>query len=256
MNTFGRGMNIMQIKLPKPFFFEEGKRAVLLLHGFTGNSSDVRQLGRFLQKKGYTSYAPQYEGHAAPPEEILKSSPYVWFKDVLDGYQYLVDQGYDEIAVAGLSLGGVFALKLSLNRDVKGIITMCAPMDDKSSSTIYDGFLEYARNFKKYEGKDQATIDQEMEHFHPTETLEGLSATMKGVKDQVDEVMDPILVVQAEQDKMIDPQSANYIYETVESDDKDIKWYANSGHVITIDKEKEQVFEDIYAFLESLDWSE
>ena len=95
-----------------------------------------------------------------------------------------------------------------------------------------------------------------MEHFHPTETLEELSATMKGVKDQVDEVMDPILVVQAEQDKMIDPQSANYIYETVESDDKDIKWYANSGHVITINKEKEQVFEDIYEFLESLDWSE
>lgn len=41
----------MQIKLPQPFFFQEGKRAVLLLHGFTGNSSDVRQLGRFLQKR-------------------------------------------------------------------------------------------------------------------------------------------------------------------------------------------------------------
>lgn len=41
----------MKIQLPKPFLFEEGKRAVLLLHGFTGNSSDVRQLGRFLQKK-------------------------------------------------------------------------------------------------------------------------------------------------------------------------------------------------------------
>ena len=120
----------MQIKLPQPFFFQEGKRAVLLLHGFTGNSSDVRQLGRFY-KKGYTSYAPQYEGHAAPPEEILKSSPYVWFKDVLDGYDYLVEQGYEDIAVAGLSLGGVFALKLSLNRPVKGIITMCAPAEVK-----------------------------------------------------------------------------------------------------------------------------
>lgn len=41
----------MQIRLPEPFFFEEGNRAVLLLHGFTGNSSDVRQLGRFLQKR-------------------------------------------------------------------------------------------------------------------------------------------------------------------------------------------------------------
>ena len=232
----------MQIKLPQPFFFQEGKRAVLLLHGFTGNSSDVRQLGRFLQKKGYTSYAPQYEGHAAPPEEILKSSPYVWFKDVLDGYDYLVEQGYEDIAVAGLSLGGVFALKLSLNRPVKG--------------TIYEGFLEYARNFKKYEGKDQATIDKEMEDFHPTETLKELSDTLSRVRNDVDEVLDPILVVQAEKDEMIDPQSANYIYENVDSDEKQIKWYANSGHVITIDKEKEQVFEDVYAFLEGLDWSE
>lgn len=246
----------MQIKLPKPFFFEEGKRAVLLLHGFTGNSSDVRQLGRFLQKKGYTSYAPQYEGHAAPPEEILQSSPFVWFKDALDGYDYLVEQGYDEIVVAGLSLGGDFALKLSLNRDVKGIVTMCAPMEGKTEGTIYDGFLEYARNFKKYEGKDQATIDQEMENFHPTETLKELSATLSEVRDVVEEVLDPILVIQAEHDEMIDPQSANYIYDHVDSEQKDIKWYANSGHVITIDKEKEQVFDDINDFLNTLEWSE
>ncbi|MEJ7415261.1 carboxylesterase, partial [Staphylococcus epidermidis] len=76
------------------------------------------------------------------------------------------EQGYDEIAVAGLSLGGVFALKLSLNRDVKGIVTMCAPMEGKTADTISDGFLDYARNFKKYEGKDQETIDKEMEDFH------------------------------------------------------------------------------------------
>ena len=31
-------------------------------------------------------------------------------------------------------------------------------------------------------------------------------------------------------------------------DEKDIKWYHESGHVITIDKEKEQVFEDVYQF--------
>ena len=50
---------------------------------------------------------------------------------MLDGYDYLVDQGYEDIAVTGLSLGGVFALKLSLNRPVKGIVTMCAPLKVK-----------------------------------------------------------------------------------------------------------------------------
>ncbi|MDO5515550.1 MAG: carboxylesterase [Staphylococcus xylosus] len=245
----------MQIKLPEPFFFEEGNRAVLLLHGFTGNSSDVRQLGRFLQKKGYTSYAPQYEGHAAPPEEILKSSPFVWFKDALDGYDFLVDKGYDEIVVAGLSLGGCYALKLSLNRDVKGIVTMCSPMYIKTEGAMFEGVLEYARNFKKYEGKDEATIQKEMDNFKPTDTLKELQGQIQDVREHIDEVMDPLLVIQAEQDQMINTDSANIIYNESESDDKDIKWYANSGHVITIDKEKELVFEDVYNFLESLDWS-
>ncbi|MEB6170590.1 alpha/beta hydrolase [Staphylococcus pseudoxylosus] len=245
----------MQMKLPEPFFFEEGNRAVLLLHGFTGNSSDVRQLGRFLQKKGYTSYAPQYEGHAAPPEEILKSSPFVWFKDALDGYDFLVDKGYDEIVVAGLSLGGCYALKLSLNRDVKGIVTMCSPMYIKTEGAMFEGVLEYARNFKKYEGKDEATIQKEMDYFKPTDTLKELQGQIEDVREHIDEVMDPLLVIQAEQDQMINTDSANIIYNESESDDKDIKWYANSGHVITIDKEKELVFEDVYNFLESLDWS-
>ncbi|PTI03346.1 carboxylesterase [Staphylococcus shinii] len=245
----------MQMKLPEPFFFEEGNRAVLLLHGFTGNSSDVRQLGRFLQKKGYTSYAPQYEGHAAPPEEILKSSPFVWLKDALDGYDFLVEKGYDEIVVAGLSLGGCYALKLSLNRDVKGIITMCSPMYIKTEGAMFEGVLEYASNFKKYEGKDEATIQKEMDNFKPTDTLKELQGQIEDVREHIDEVMDPLLVIQAEQDQMINTDSANIIYNESESDDKDIKWYANSGHVITIDKEKELVFEDVYHFLESLDWS-
>lgn len=37
----------MKIAQPKPFTFEGGEKAVLLLHGFTGNSADVRMLGRF-----------------------------------------------------------------------------------------------------------------------------------------------------------------------------------------------------------------
>ena len=57
-----------------------------------------------------------------------------------------------------------------------------------------------------------------MEDFHPTETLKELSDTLSRVRNDVDEVLDPILVVQAEK-MMIDPQSANYIYENVDSDE-------------------------------------
>ena len=46
----GKRKIVMKITPPKPFTFKKGKRAVLLLHGFTGNSADVRMLGRFLRK--------------------------------------------------------------------------------------------------------------------------------------------------------------------------------------------------------------
>lgn len=55
--------------------------------------------------------------------------------------------------VAGLSLGGCYALKISLDRDVKGIITMCSPMHIKTEGAMFDGVLTYARNFKNTKAK-------------------------------------------------------------------------------------------------------
>ena len=57
----------MKIIAPKPFTIESGKRAVLLLHGFTGNPNDVKRLGRYLAERNYTVHAPLYKGHGLDP---------------------------------------------------------------------------------------------------------------------------------------------------------------------------------------------
>ena len=41
-------------------------------------------------------------------EELIVSNPDEWWQDVKNGYMELKEAGYEEIAVAGLSLGGVF----------------------------------------------------------------------------------------------------------------------------------------------------
>ncbi|MCG1010143.1 alpha/beta fold hydrolase [Salinicoccus sp. ID82-1] len=246
----------MKIQLPQPFFFEEGEQAVLLLHGFTGNSSDVRQLGRYLQKQGITSYAPHYEGHAEPPENLLRSSPHVWWSEVLQAYDFLVERGYEKIFVAGLSLGGVFAVRLATVRDVVGIATICSPMYLKDRETMYEGVLEYARGFKKMEGKTKEEIEREMTKFEPTGMLDEVRDMIARAKDSLPDVFVPLFVAQSEQDQMINPDSANIIFEeaSTEDEEKQLKWYPESGHVLTIDKEKQQLFEDIHAFMDQLDW--
>ncbi|MTH53806.1 alpha/beta fold hydrolase [Bacillus mangrovi] len=246
----------MRKVMPKPFFFEGGEKAVLLLHGFTGNTADVRMLGRYLNDRGYTCHAPQYKGHGVPPEELVHTGPEDWWKDVMEGYEFLKEKGYEQIAVGGLSLGGVFSLKLGYTVPVKGIVTMCAPMYIKSEEVMYQGILEYARKYKKFEEKNPEQIEQEMKEFEktPMNTLKSLQELIADVRKNVDMIYSPAFVVQARHDHMINTDSANIIHDEVESDVKKIKWYEESGHVITLDKEKDQVHQDVYEFLESLDW--
>ncbi|RST77591.1 alpha/beta fold hydrolase [Siminovitchia acidinfaciens] len=247
----------MKIKAPQPFTFESGKRAVLLLHGFTGNTADVRMLGRFLEKNGYTCHAPQYKGHGVPPEELVQSGPKDWWADALGGYEFLKERGYDEIAVAGLSLGGVFSLKLGYTVPVKGIVPMCAPMYIKDEEFMYERVLDYAREYKRLEGKSKEQIETEMDEFRekPMKTLKALWKLNEDVRSQVDMIYAPLFVVQARHDGIVGPGSAEYIYEQAESIEKNLKWYEHSGHVITLDAEKEQLHEDVLHFLEGLDWT-
>lgn len=248
----------MKIKEPKEFTFESGNRAVLLLHGFTGHTADVRMLGRYLEKQGYTCHAPIYRGHGKPPEELINATPEQWWTDVKDAYNHLKELGHSEIAVVGLSLGGVLGLKLAYSEKIKGVIPMCAPMFFDNETQLTKGFKSFSKEYKQLEGKNNDTIEEEINKLmaQSSAMFEQLSKLITEVKSNVDTIYTPAFVVQAKKDEMINIDSATYIYENIEADTKDIKWYEESGHVITLDNEKEQLHEDIYNFLEKLDWED
>lgn len=241
----------MNVKIPREFHFNEGKKpyVVLLLHGFTGNTSDVRQLGRFLEKYDIPSYSFNYEGHGEAPEKLIKSSPYVWYKQIIDTYDSL-SETYDTIHVLGLSIGGVFALQLSLDREVETISTVCSPMTLKSNERLMNHYKVYAREYKKrFENQNDGEIDRVLETFVDTEIFDDIRSFISTVREKLDEIMDPIFIAQGEQDSVIHIGSAKEIYDTVEADDKELKYYKNSGHVLTLDKDRETFFQDYYEFI-------
>lgn len=248
----------MKIKKPEPFTFEAGPRAVLLLHGFTGHSADVRMLGRYLEKKGYTSHAPIYKGHGVSPEELIQTTPDDWWEDVKQAYDYLQELGYEEIAVAGLSMGGALGLKLANCNKIKAVIPMCTPMYFDNKTQLTKGFQHFAKQYKQFEQKEEQEIENELTELmdNSTKLFEEVGIFIHEVSKMIDTIYAPTMVVQAGKDQMINPESANFIYEHIATDEKTIKWYEDSGHVITMDKEKDKLHEDIYTFLESLNWEQ
>ncbi|HLS35239.1 MAG TPA: alpha/beta fold hydrolase [Bacillota bacterium] len=248
---------MMQIIEPKPFTFEgDTDRAVLLLHGFTGNSADVRMLGRFLETKGYTSHAPIYRGHGKSPEELLKYTPDHWVEDSEKAFRHLQKLGYEKIAVVGLSLGGVLSLRLATMEDVVGVVPMCTPMFSDNDRQLNGGFKQFAEEYKKLSQKSDAEIKQEINAIFEKapNTFKEIGQLITKTRENLSKVIAPIKVVQARKDEMINPESAPYIYEHVQSTNKKLSWYENSGHAITFGPERKQLQENIYKFLHSLDW--
>ncbi|TQR20725.1 alpha/beta hydrolase [Psychrobacillus vulpis] len=248
----------MKVVTPKSFTFEGGNRAVLLLHGFTGSTKDVKRLGEYLQKRGFTCHAPMYKGHGVTPEELLETSPADWWQDVVDGYNYLKNHGYEEIAVAGISLGGVFSLKVAEEFPVKAVVSMCAPIKRNSAEGLSDRLYNYAKIYKSFEGKSKDVIIEELEELRniPKDSLNGVQSFTEGTCEDLHSITSPTLVLQGALDDSIYKESASFILDHVETEEKELIWYQESGHIITLGKEKDKVCEDVYAFLNQVDWSD
>ncbi len=248
----------MKIIAPKPFTIESGKRAVLLLHGFTGNPNDVKRLGRYLAERNYTVHAPLYKGHGLDPLTLIQSNPQEWWDSAVEGYDLLRNKGYEEIAVAGVSLGGVFSLRLGVERPTKAVVTMSAPAIAKSPSSLQSRIIDYAINYKKLSGTYDADKDtrQAIAELVQMPSLANLQALINDTSNRLNTLNSPVHVLRGLEDDYYYCESADLIYSSVKSRIKSVKTFINSGHILTLGKEKELVYEEVYRFFDSLTWAD
>ncbi|MEL3906910.1 MAG: alpha/beta fold hydrolase [Treponema sp.] len=109
----------------KPRFFSGGKKAVLLIHGYTGSPREVLWLGTQLHEAGYTVSIPRLPGHGTNKEDFIASSWKDWLRRVYDEYVDLAEE-YESVYVGGLSMGGVLTSLIAAKFNPEKIF-LCAP---------------------------------------------------------------------------------------------------------------------------------
>lgn len=244
---------MMKIVPPKPFFYKAGEKAVLLLHSFTSNTIDVKKLGKYLQKNNYSCYAPLFKGHGLPAEELITYGPSDWWQDVQHGYQLLKDEGFEKITVIGISLGGVFALKVGQELDVNGIVTLSVPIH-REVSVLQKRVFHYAKRYKLLEGKNEEQIKSEMKLLEnmSIDSLVEFQQLIKVTMDKLDLITSPITTLYGELDEPFYKESAEVISRSVKTKHKTMKGYPNSTHLMTLGPDINDVNKDILTFLENL----
>jgi carboxylesterase len=268
-------------------FFLKGTngKAVLLIHGITGTPSEMRHLGKGLNKAGFTVLCNTLPRHCHTLRELKKVT---WQEIVEAGIKdlSLLKKEYPQVFVAGLSMGALIGIHLAYKfpSSISGIIALAPTL-------FYDGWalqkgkifmhigwhIPFLRNMVDikekwpYGLKDEvlrSNIQRFYQHansdefdnkvflfgspFFPVSCLYQHYLFTKIVKKELPLVKTPIIIIYAKEDDMTSPRNAKYVYQNISSSRKSLVILEDSYHMITIDKEKDKVVEEAVNFLNKL----
>ncbi len=96
----------------EPWSADGGPTGVLVLHGFTGNCGSMRGLATAFHDAGHAVEMPLLPGHGTSVEDMIPTTWSDWSGAAEAAYQQLAAR-CDQVAVAGLSMGGTLTVWLA-----------------------------------------------------------------------------------------------------------------------------------------------
>ena len=250
------------IPTAEPFFFpgqgENARTGCLVTHGFTGAPKEMRWLGEYLHRQGYTVCGMRLAGHATRPADMLRSRWRDWLLTVEDGYD-LLSTCTDRIFLLGLSMGGVLSLTAAAQLPVRGVVAMSTPYDLPALSMP----LWVARvlsQFKPYipKGKvpgsgwfDPAAYAQHVAYpMNPVRSAVELKLLIQEMHAALPKVIVPVLLIHSRNDDYVVKDSMQQIFNHLGTSDKQMLWVEGGGHVITEEPTRETVFKAAADFVQ------
>lgn len=236
-----------------PFLFEGGPTGCLLVHGFSGSPPEMRPMGEYLARQGLTVLGVRLPGHGTSPEDMARTTWRDWVASAEEGLREL--QGRcSKVFAAGLSMGGLIALHLAAHPPLAGVVAMSTP------AYITDWrfrFMPLVQPFMRWITPDMESdlTDPEAENRFsaykrlPTRCVVSLGQLMRLVRRELSRIEIPVLIIQGRCDRSIPADSAQILFDGLGMADKELVWFENSGHCMTVDSEREAVWARAYEFI-------
>jgi carboxylesterase len=234
---------------------------VLLLHGLTSSLATVDGLLPHLEARGLPYALPTLRGHGTRPEDLRGVTWHGWYEDAERALDDLLTR-CARVVVMGLSMGGVVALHLGVQRPERlaGIVTVAAAL----RLNIPAGFLlpllgrsGRLTTVNPANAFEDAALAAGSTNYPsaPLSAIYSLVQFGKVVERELPQMRVPLLALYTPRDRVVLPESAQIIYAGVGTppEEKAIRAFDRSGHEMLLDRQREEAFAAIMAFIEGRD---
>ena len=249
----------------------EVKAVILIVHGLFEHSGRYMNVVNHFVPKGYAVYGMDHSGHGSSGGTKSYIDSFDHYLDALSLY-FAEVQGWQKdkpLFLLGHSMGGLIAATFLVRNqdqfsgailsgpaakipdDINGItiaigkiLSMLLPkagiiaLDVEGISRDPEVVKAYIDDPLTYKGKTPARLAAEL-----------LSA-MEQLQSKAAEIKLPLLIIQGSADRLVNPDGAQFLYDTVSSSDKTLKMYKGFYHEVLNEPEKEQVLGDVESWLE------
>ncbi|MBI5118051.1 alpha/beta fold hydrolase [Candidatus Poribacteria bacterium] len=242
------------------FRFDRGPVGCLLTHGFTGSPFEMRELGEYLAGKGLTVLCKPLPGHGTTAEDMSRTNWYDWYRACVINLAELSSR-CEKVFLCGMSMGGTLSLHLAAHYasqyKVAGVAAYAAALYLKNPLLPLLPILKRFIRFKPPSESDVADpvarANQESYGTVPLECVSSLLDLCAHVKNDLQDVTAPVLLIQSKKDNTVPPPNALLIHRLLGTSDKTLIEVERSYHVVTVDYDKELVKERTFEFIKRIE---
>lgn len=249
----------------EPVFFRGDATGCLCLHGFMASPSEVYWQAKYLAEQGYTVYAPRLPGHGGDHRTMARLRWQDWYNAALDGWHLLRGQ-CRQVFVIGHSMGGMLGLLLASSVAVDGLAVLAAPVIFRHRLMANANWFKFLRPFTDQSDKTHLGQLVREEQIRRGEPLHGRVRydiwstgavyqlyTLAGVvQEHLPQVTTPLMLIYSQGDQTVTLESRDSILARVGSQHIQQHILQRSDHILTMDVERETVFQLVADFVAGL----
>ena len=206
-----------------------------------------------LAQDGLTVHVARLAGHGTSPEDLAQTSWMDWVTSARDAYRTLRAR-CRTVAVGGLSMGGAIALHMAATDGPDAVLSFATPVRLRPLvhrlARAARSIVPYAPVVMRIGPRSPDVLSFRAAYPRiPLGVMGELADLLDQTREMLPQVRAPVLVAQGRWDWAIPADSAEVIYSHVASPVRRLVWLPNSGHLVTLDRDRGHLFAEVRRFL-------
>lgn len=229
------------------FFWQGNQTGILLIHGFTATTAEIRPLAERLHEAGFTTAGPLLPGHGTHPDHLNNTTWQQWLEKADQTYQQLAAV-CNSVTVIGESMGALLAIELAVKHPRTAGLILCAPAI-KINGLWQVRLLAPFKSYLVKKGKKD-NLPWKGYTVYPLKGAAEMHKLQQQARKHLSMITQPTLVFTGEYDRTIAADAADIILGNIQSSRKEHVHLKESGHVIVLDRNLDQVFEHVLGMID------